>query len=262
MNCVYQNQENTTTFPKCLQTKISTLFTRGKALLQFAFLLVISSLLLANGASAQATVKTDLLDYPPGATAILTGTGWQPGETVTLQVLHVDGNPLGADPQYHQPFTTVADASGNITSSWLVPNDGDALGAHFKLTADGVSSLRHAEWFFTDGNTVTFNTPTQVGTVNSGTSGTVTYNFTVTKDNGNNNITATFGAAGLPAGTSAARWIFRWPRRISGCKRRPRIRCRVLHTPERGRPTTQPGAHLETVFSTWPPLLRPCCLAV
>lgn len=155
MNLIYQSQENTTTFTRCSKTKkISSLFTRGKAVLKFAVFVVMSFLLLSNSASAQtATVQTDLLDYPPGATAIITGSGWQAGETVTLQVLHMDGDSLGADPQYHQPFNTVADASGNITSSWYVPNDGDALGAHFKLKADGVSSFRHAEWFFTDAPT-------------------------------------------------------------------------------------------------------------
>ena len=159
MNLVYQSQVETTTYRKNSKTtKISTVFTRGKAMLRFTFFVVMSLLLLSNSASAQtATVQTDLLDYPPGATAIITGTGWQPGETVTLQVLHVDGDPLGADPQYHSPFTIVADATGNITSSWYVPNDGDALGAHFILTANGGNSSLYAEWFFTDG-TLTIST--------------------------------------------------------------------------------------------------------
>ena len=115
-----------------------------------AFMLFFS--LSAFNAQGQATptIKTDLLDYPPGSTAIITGTGFQPGETVTLQVLHVDGDSLGTDPQYHQPFTAIADGDGNVSFTWFVPNDGDALGANFKLTADGQSSGRYAEWFFTD----------------------------------------------------------------------------------------------------------------
>ena len=31
-----------------------------------------------------ATVKTDTTDYAPGAIVTITGSGWQPGETVTL----------------------------------------------------------------------------------------------------------------------------------------------------------------------------------
>jgi hypothetical protein len=121
------------------------IFTR----LTLAFMLFLT--LCAFKAQGQATIKTDLLDYPPGSTAIITGTGFQPGETVTMQVVHVDGDSLGTDPSYHQPFTAIADGSGNISSSWFVPNDGDALGANFKLSAEGGSSGLYAEWFFTDG---------------------------------------------------------------------------------------------------------------
>ena len=34
-----------------------------------------------------ATVKTDAADYPPGTTVNITGSGWQPGETVTLTLV-------------------------------------------------------------------------------------------------------------------------------------------------------------------------------
>ena len=120
-----------------------------------AFMLFFS--LAAFNAQGQATptIQTDLLDYPPGSTAIITGTGFTPGETVTLQVLHIDAgvDSLGTDPQHHQPWNVIADVSGNISTTWLVPIDGDALGATFKLTAEGGSSSLHAEWVFTDANT-------------------------------------------------------------------------------------------------------------
>jgi uncharacterized Zn-binding protein involved in type VI secretion len=119
-----------------------------------AFVLFLS--LAAFKVQGQATIKTDLLDYPPGSTAIITGTGFQPGETVTLQVVHVDGDSLGTDEQYHQPFTTIADGSGNVSTAWWVPDDGDALGASFKLTANGQSSGLYAEWFFTDNGNFTY----------------------------------------------------------------------------------------------------------
>jgi len=38
-----------------------------------------------------AEVTADQLDYSPGTTAIITGSGFAPGETVVLQVLHADG---------------------------------------------------------------------------------------------------------------------------------------------------------------------------
>ena len=50
-------------------------------------------LLLALGAAsalAQPTVTTDRSDYPPGSTASITGTGFQAGETVQLQILRID----------------------------------------------------------------------------------------------------------------------------------------------------------------------------
>jgi hypothetical protein len=102
-------------------------------------------------AQGTATITTDLEDYPPGATVIITGSGFQAGETVILQVIHVGEDP-GLDPDSHQPWSVFADGEGNVVSSWYVPTDGDALGATFLLTADGQSSGLHAEWTFTDGS--------------------------------------------------------------------------------------------------------------
>jgi hypothetical protein len=115
-----------------------------------SLLFILLAFTVSSTAFSQATIKTDLLDYPPGSTAIITGTGWQPGETVTLQVLHQGDDGYGTDEQYHQPFTTIADANGNVSSSWWVPDDGDALGATFVLSAVGGSSGLNAEWTFTD----------------------------------------------------------------------------------------------------------------
>ncbi|MGN6540529.1 MAG: hypothetical protein ACTHKY_06940, partial [Ginsengibacter sp.] len=119
-----------------------------------SLLLTFLAVTLANltGFSQTATIKTDQLDYPPGSTVIITGTGWQPGETVTLQVLHEGETGDNATSGAHAPFTAVADANGNVTSQWIVPLDEDELGATLLLTADGVSSGRHAECTFTDAN--------------------------------------------------------------------------------------------------------------
>ena len=160
--------------------KISSMktFLRRSKFLVIAF--VIANLFSISAALGQATVTTDRLDYPPGDTAIITGTGFQPGETVTLQVLHAVGDSLGTDPQYHQPFTAIADSVGNIYATWWVPNNGDALGALFKLTADGQTSLLHAEALFTDGAAADGNgtmtvAPTSVCANSTGNSFTFTF---------------------------------------------------------------------------------------
>ncbi len=74
-----------------------------------------------------ATVRTDLQDYPPGATVYIIGIGFKPGEEVGLQVVHVGDDPDGTDPHYHEHIHTIADANGNISATWDVPIDGDAV---------------------------------------------------------------------------------------------------------------------------------------
>jgi hypothetical protein len=102
------------------------------------------------------TVTTDKGDYAPGELVAITGTGWYPNQTVTLQVVHSDGTATGEN---HDPFTTTSDADGNISATWNVETD-DGLGASFVLSAkcapDGMEP-ELATWFFTDksGTTVT-----------------------------------------------------------------------------------------------------------
>src|SRR6476619_5489495 len=83
-----------------------------------------------------ATVSTDKLDYPPGSEVIITGSGFQPNETVTLQVLHEGETGDNATSGAHAPWTVSTDANGNISAQWTVPLDEDELGATLLLTAD------------------------------------------------------------------------------------------------------------------------------
>jgi len=116
----------------------------------FTFVFLIANLFFASVVFGQ-TVTTDLPDYQPGETVNITGTGFNPSETVTLLVEHVGDEAAGTDPQYHQPWDVDADGDGNFVASWGVPIDGDALGSIFILTADGhTSPFLHAEVFFTD----------------------------------------------------------------------------------------------------------------
>jgi hypothetical protein len=113
-------------------------------------------LLMAGGSSAGtpvssaelygfATVKTDAADYAPGSVVTITGTGWQPGETVTLTLVE--------SPYYdtHPVMTAVADGQGHITNSGFSPDEHD-IGVRFYLTAAGQSSGYSAQNMFTDGN--------------------------------------------------------------------------------------------------------------
>ncbi len=88
-----------------------------------------------------ATVKTDHADYAPGTVVTITGTGWQPGETVTLTLVE---SPLF---DTHGPFTTTADSAGNITDSSFVTDTHD-VGIRFFLTASG--GVSQAQNTFTD----------------------------------------------------------------------------------------------------------------
>ncbi|MEN9908875.1 MAG: hypothetical protein RLZZ540_2024, partial [Bacteroidota bacterium] len=170
------------------------------------FVFLIANMFLANVAFGQ-TVTLDQvdLDYAPGETVYITGTGWQPGETVGLEVDNLT-NPAvdcgAVNPQPHELWTTVADENGNFTASWYV-NDCE-LGADLLLGAYGNASGFTYEVFFTDGNSVTFNTPAQSGTVNSGVGGSVTYSFNISRDGAGNTFSTTLSALGLPTGVTAS----------------------------------------------------------
>lgn len=90
-------------------------------------------------------VLTDKSDYPPHSTAHIIGSGFQPGETVVLQVLHADGNPTGDN---HAPWSMPANANGGIQTTWYVCEE--CLGASLRLSASGQLSGLSAEVFFTD----------------------------------------------------------------------------------------------------------------
>ena len=64
-----------------------------------------------------ATIKTDASDYPPGTNVHITGSGWEPGETVALTLVE---SPLI---DTHGPYGAVADANGNISDNSFSTND-------------------------------------------------------------------------------------------------------------------------------------------
>ncbi|HZP83921.1 MAG TPA: Ig-like domain-containing protein, partial [Chthonomonadaceae bacterium] len=124
----------------------------------FRLLPILALLALCIGARAQCTVTTDKPDYAPGDTVYITGSGFQPGETVTLQVVHTDGTVEGG--AGHDPWNVTADGDGNIASTWYVDPD-DSLGSTLQLTATGASSGCVATATLTDSVTsVTITSPT------------------------------------------------------------------------------------------------------
>jgi hypothetical protein len=101
-----------------------------------------------------ATVATDKLDYAPGEVASVTGTGFKPGELVTLtaRALPVDA--------HNVEFTTTAtaDSNGQIRAGG-VNIDRSHLGMHFVMTATGSESV--AQVLFSDA-TATVTTITSI----------------------------------------------------------------------------------------------------
>src|SRR6266700_3712939 len=120
-----------------------------------------------------ATVKTDHADYTPGSVVTITGSGWQPGETVTLSFLEV--------PYYdsHPTLTVVADANGNIFNNQFSPDINDSA-ILFYLTATG--SVSRAQTTFHDTNTTITAVSCSPNPIHFGSVATCT--ATVTSTNG------------------------------------------------------------------------------
>jgi hypothetical protein len=113
-----------------------------------------------------ATIKTDKDDYAPGEHAVITGSGWQSNEIVTLL--------FQEDPAVHADYVlqVQADINGSIYWDQWAPEDHD-FGVRFYLMASGVSS--RAQTTFTDGgftirassgSTFTVSITTYLGTTN------------------------------------------------------------------------------------------------
>lgn len=99
-----------------------------------------------NGAAITAYVNTDQADYAPGSTVFITGGGFDPGENVSVQVVHADGS--GTNDPVHQPWTVVADTNGTFQTFWNVGND--HLGASLQVLAYRDASEPAAQTGFVD----------------------------------------------------------------------------------------------------------------
>ncbi len=153
---------------------------------------------------SEATVTTDQVDYYPGETVHITGTGWEPGETVELTIER-DRVPIGGDPEIIV-LSAVADENGNIANSEYLVQQED-LGASFVLTAVGQTSGRTAQTTFTDSPRILSITPVNLvqspDPVTQGSS--ATYSFTINRGSGGGSsgaFTACLQVFNLPAGAT------------------------------------------------------------
>lgn len=171
--------------------------TRIKRTFALALALLVSLAALVSAFDI-ATIATDMPDYYPGDSVIITGSGWEPGETVRLTITQV--SPLRDDPT--TMFYAIADVAGNVTNSDFRIQE-DHLGAAFSLTATGLTSGRTAQTTFTDSPLISTATIT-VQSPNPVFSGDVAnYDFTVNRNAGARNFDVSLTTIGLPVGVTA-----------------------------------------------------------
>jgi hypothetical protein len=159
----------------------------------FAVALLVALALAGTAMAQSATVMTDRADYAPGEIVTITGSGWQPGETVTLSFVE---SPLL---DTHPDLTAVADGNGNIFNNQFSPDEHD-VNISFTLTATAGTSGLQAQTTFTDAITLdSVTVGSQVGTVTTGIAGSASYAVCVD----GNNSTITFSViSGLPGGVT------------------------------------------------------------
>jgi hypothetical protein len=133
-----------------------------------------------SGTTAPApTIQSDKADYAPGELVTLTGSGWQPGESVHINVNDDQGKTWSYD---SNPDVT-ADANGNISHSFNLPN---WFVATYSVKATG-SSGAVATSSFTDADPTTTTLTSSPNPSNVGES--VTFTATVKLTSNNNPVT-------------------------------------------------------------------------
>ena len=115
-------------------------------------------------------IVSDKSEYLPGMTAIFSGRGFQPGETVSL-VVHQVYPGIKVD----RSFATIATESGAFSNSDL-RLAADDLGTTLSVTATGLSSGRSAETMFSDSSLAMEQKKSNQTSATTVTSLTVTYN--------------------------------------------------------------------------------------
>lgn len=122
-------------------------------------MLVMAALLYPVHAQADPTLVSDKADYAPGEVAVLTGTGFQPGEPIDLSIA-IDDPETGTHIGDYDWMNFNAGPDGGFVESYTVPPE--AEGMTLVATAMGLQSSLVAKATFTDSNigvhNVRFNT--------------------------------------------------------------------------------------------------------
>ncbi|HET9300321.1 MAG TPA: Ig-like domain repeat protein, partial [Candidatus Polarisedimenticolaceae bacterium] len=151
----------------------------------------------ASEAYRYATVWTDKDDYAPGTIVTMSGSGWEPGETVTLVLKDGRCTP--------RVFSSVADEDGRIVNQDFSPEHHD-IGIRFWLTAVGSRSEAHTTFLDSPKVGALSVSPSSPATVNQG--GSASYTVTIQRgtgsgSNGSFDLNFSFTTT-LPAGVSAS----------------------------------------------------------
>ena len=177
-----------------LRSKFSLLFMVCAALLAFAG----TAMALTSDPSGDTsgttspspTIASDKDDYAPGELVTLTGSGWQPGESVNIKVNDDAGQ------TWSRNVNVTADESGNISDSFNLP---EWFVAAYSVTATGSSGT--ATTSFTDARVVTSATLNGGSSVNVLPGGSITANVNVERSGSGNN--AEWESTGWRVSTSA-----------------------------------------------------------
>jgi len=91
-----------------------------------------------GGTAPQPTISSDKADYPPGGTVVLTGSNWQPGESVNIFVNDDAGK------TWSRSVDVTADENGNIRDEFQLPS---WFVAQYSVKATGAQSGEAATSF-------------------------------------------------------------------------------------------------------------------
>src|SRR6266404_4895743 len=127
--------------------------------------------------SSAATITTDKLDYAPGTPVLVSSTGWQPNEVVTI-MFHEDPHVATENPH---TFTVQADANGNFVNQQYAPEDQDN-GLTYILAATGGTSGRTAQTALTDAGSFTYSPTATTLTIAVGNNSNFTQDVTAPKN--------------------------------------------------------------------------------
>jgi hypothetical protein len=156
---------------RLMRSKFTLLFLTVAVLLAVAGTAMALTTDTSGNTSPAPTIQSDKADYAPGELVTLTGSNWQPGESVHINV----NDTYGAT--WSRNVDVTADASGNITDSFNLPN---SFVSDYDVTATGAQSGT-VRTTFTDSNPnkVTVASPTNVSVTQGSNAnyGTVTVEF-------------------------------------------------------------------------------------